>query len=140
MCARSTSTCAGSASRSRTIPASRAACAPSAMLATNLWGDPMVHRLRPMHWRIASAYILLIVCTLALLSLVLLQLLRATYLQTLEDGLAGQARLVASIAGDRPTTIPSTTLAATVGDLRDQLGARVTLVAADGTVLADSLQ
>jgi two-component system, OmpR family, phosphate regulon sensor histidine kinase PhoR len=93
-----------------------------------------------MRWRIASAYILLIVGTLVLLSLALLQVLRATYLRTLEDGLTGQVRLVAAIAGDHPTTIPSATLAATVNDLHDQLGARVTLIAADGTVLADSLQ
>jgi len=93
-----------------------------------------------MRWRIASAYILLIVCTLALLTLVLVQFLRTTYVRTLEAGLAGQARLVAAIAGDRPASASSAALATTVGDLHEQLGARVTLIAADGTVLADSFQ
>jgi two-component system, OmpR family, phosphate regulon sensor histidine kinase PhoR len=93
-----------------------------------------------MRWRIAGAYILLIVCTLALLSLVFLQLLRTTYLRTIEAGLAGQARLVASITGDSPATMPSATLATTVNNLHDQLGARVTLIAADGAVWADSFE
>ena len=93
-----------------------------------------------MRWRIASAYIALIVSTLALLSLVFVQLLRTTYLRTLEVGLAGQARLVAGITGDPPPTAPSAALATTVNQLHDQLGARVTLIAADGTVWADSFE
>lgn len=97
-----------------------------------------MYRPRTMRWRIASAYIFLIVGILALLSLVLLQLLHTTYLRTFEDGLAGQARLLATIAGDRPS--PSLTLTTMVGRLHNELGARVTLIAADGTVLADSLQ
>src|SRR5690349_13235399 len=114
------STCAGFANRSRIIPASRSACAPSATSVTNLWGNPMAHRPRSMRWRIASASIVLIAGTLALLTLVLVRLLRTTYVRTLEAGLAGQARLVATIAGDRPATAPSAALAATVADLHDQ--------------------
>ncbi len=90
-----------------------------------------------MRWRIASAYIALIVGTLALLALILVQLLRTTYIQTLEAGLAGQARLVATITGDPP--VSSARLAMIVNHLHEQLGARVTLIAADGIVLADSL-
>jgi two-component system phosphate regulon sensor histidine kinase PhoR len=93
-----------------------------------------------MRWRIASAYIVLIVGTLALLALVCVQTLRTTYLRTLEAGLAGQARLVAMIAADHPSIAPSAASAAIVADLHDQLGARVTLIAADGTVLADSFE
>jgi len=93
-----------------------------------------------MRWRIASAYILLIVFTLALLTLVLVQLLRTTYVRTLEAGLAGQARLVATIADNRFGSAPSAALETSVGELHEQLGARVTLIAADGTVLADSFQ
>jgi two-component system, OmpR family, phosphate regulon sensor histidine kinase PhoR len=100
----------------------------------------MAHRLRFMRWRIASAYIVLIVSTLALLALVFVQLLRTTYLRTLEAGLAGQARLVAAINNDPAATVASPTLATTVNQLHDQLDARVTLIAADGTVLADSFQ
>jgi two-component system phosphate regulon sensor histidine kinase PhoR len=92
-----------------------------------------------MRWRIASAYIVLIVLTLALLSLTLLQLLRRTYLQTLEAGLAGQARLVATIAESQPANTPSAQRDVLARDLSDQLHGRVTLIAADGSVLADSL-
>jgi two-component system phosphate regulon sensor histidine kinase PhoR len=100
----------------------------------------MAHRMQSMRWRIASAYTVLIVCTLALLALVLVQLLRTTYVQTLEAGLAGQARLVATITGDPSTIASSARLATIVHTLQEQLRARVTLIAADGTVLADSLQ
>jgi two-component system, OmpR family, phosphate regulon sensor histidine kinase PhoR len=99
----------------------------------------MPPRVRRMRWRIAGAYILLISLTLALLSLSLLQLLRSTYLQTLQSGLAGQARLVATIAASERvgiTTPPD--LAQLVDALHQQLNARVTLIAADGTVIADS--
>jgi len=92
-----------------------------------------------MRWRIAGAYIILIVLTLALLSLALLQLLRRTYLQTLEAGLAGQARLVATITETQAAAAPSAQHDALARDLSDQLHGRVTLIAADGTVLADSL-
>lgn len=90
-----------------------------------------------MRWRIASAYVLLIAGTLLLLALVLFQLLRTTYLRTLEAGLAGQARLVATIAS---TAAPPEALAATVQQLHTELDARVTLIAANGAVLADSLE
>lgn len=92
-----------------------------------------------MRWRIATAYILLIVLTLALLSLVLLQLLRRTYLETLETGLAGQARLVATIAESQPGNMPATQRDNLARALSDELHGRVTLIAADGNVLADSL-
>jgi two-component system phosphate regulon sensor histidine kinase PhoR len=92
-----------------------------------------------MRWRIAGAYILLISLTLALLSLVLLQLLRTTYLQTLQTGLAGQARLVATIAAsERVSITTSPDLTALIDTLHQQLDARVTLIAADGSVIADS--
>jgi len=139
MSARSTSTCAGFASRSRTIPVGPSVCARSATLATSLWGERMPQRVRRMRWRIASAYILLIVLTLALLSLALLQLLRRTYLQTLEAGLAGQARLVATIAETQAAAAPFVQRDTLARDLSDQLHGRVTLIASDGTVLADSL-
>ena len=100
----------------------------------------MANRVRSMRWRIASAYMVLIVSTLALLALVFVQLLRTTYLRTLEAGLAGQSRLVATITGDPAAAGASATLARMVNQLHDELGARVTVIAADGTVRADSLQ
>jgi two-component system phosphate regulon sensor histidine kinase PhoR len=93
-----------------------------------------------MRWRIANAYIALILGTLTLLALVLFQLLRTTYVRTLEGGLAGQARLVATIASTQPTPMSVDALAATVQNLHAELNARVTLIAADGTVLADSFE
>ena len=78
-----------------------------------------------MRWRIAGAYVLLISLTLALLSLALLQLLRTTYLQTLQAGLAGQARLVATIAAGEATRAASPAELGRLADtLHQQLAAR----------------
>jgi two-component system phosphate regulon sensor histidine kinase PhoR len=96
-------------------------------------GEPF----RRARWRIAGAYLLLLAITLATLALVGLELLRTTYLGTLQDGLAGQARLLASLLESRPAD--PATLQATVRDAGVRLGARVTLVDASGVELADSL-
>ncbi|MBK9714788.1 MAG: HAMP domain-containing protein [Kouleothrix sp.] len=100
----------------------------------------MSHRPRSMRWSIASAYVVLIVGTLTVLALVLFQLLRTTYVRTLEAGLAGQARLVATIASAQTPAEAADALATTVQNLHAKLKARVTLISADGTVLADSFQ
>src|SRR5690349_14494108 len=97
-------------------------------------------RMRSMRWRIASASILLLIGTLALLAVVLLQILRTTYLRTLEAGVAGQARLVATIAERQNLLTAAPDRAALVAALHDELGARITLIAPDGTVLADAPQ
>jgi two-component system, OmpR family, phosphate regulon sensor histidine kinase PhoR len=93
-----------------------------------------------MRWRIAAAYLLLILITLALLALISLSLLRATYLRTLENGVAGQARLLAALAAtDARFTEDQARLQEVVQLAHERLDARVTLIASDGVVLADSL-
>lgn len=96
--------------------------------------------MRSMRWRIASGSIVLLIGTLALLAVVLLQLLRTTYLRTLEAGVAGQARLVATIVEHGDLLTAAHDRVALVAALHDELGARITLIAPDGTVLADAPQ
>jgi two-component system phosphate regulon sensor histidine kinase PhoR len=93
-----------------------------------------------MRWRIASAYIVLLVSTLVLLSAVMLQIVRSAYVTTLEAGIAGQARLVATIAERQNLMASAAEREAVIAALHNQLGARVTLIAPNGAVLADAPQ
>lgn len=93
----------------------------------------MFKPLRRMPWRIASAYVLLIMLTFLALTLVLLPVLRVAYLQTLEEGTAGQARLIAMQAETR------TDYATLVQEMHAQLGTRITLIDVHGSVIADSI-
>jgi hypothetical protein len=84
-----------------------------------------------MQWRIASAIIALILLIVTILSSIFLVMLRNRYLQALEVGLAGQARLIAALT---PARGPLD--AGVLAWLREVQG-HVTLVGADGAVLVD---
>jgi signal transduction histidine kinase len=99
----------------------------------------MEQRLPPLRWRIVLAWLVVLLPTLALLTVTLLAITRATYLRTLEEGTAGQARLVAQLVlTDQPQLRASDGLVARVRALQQQLGARVTLITPDGQPVADS--
>jgi two-component system phosphate regulon sensor histidine kinase PhoR len=94
------------------------------------------HRIR---WRIAIPYILLIVGGLAGLTLYLAGFVRATYLANLRARSASQARLLAEVVTPRLVEEgPRAELTALFGEYAAILGARLTLIGADGIVLADS--
>lgn len=96
----------------------------------------MFHRIQ---WRIAVAYVLLIVLAMLALGLYLFTSLRAQQLATLEDELAREATLIADDATIRMAAQPgSVDLDPLAKALGPAIGARVTLIAADGTVLGDS--
>ncbi|MEI7773022.1 MAG: hypothetical protein WCI67_23740, partial [Chloroflexales bacterium] len=99
----------------------------------------MTHTLHQMRWQIASTYTLLILLALAGLAAVLYAVTRDTYQRTLEVGVAGQARLVAALADTVPPARTAAYLNPLVADLGRQLQARVTLIDAQGQILADSL-
>ncbi|HYF64329.1 MAG TPA: HAMP domain-containing protein, partial [Herpetosiphonaceae bacterium] len=88
-------------------------------------------RFRRMQWRIASAIIILILLIVAILSSIFLVMLRNRYLQALEVGLAGQARLIAALT---PASGP---LDDGVAAWLRQVHGHATLVGADGAVLVD---
>jgi two-component system phosphate regulon sensor histidine kinase PhoR len=91
-----------------------------------------------LQWRIAISYIALITVVLFVLGLYLAQYLRQQQLDALEDPMGRQAQLLA-YASEQPLTErdqrASDALAKTLGR---QIHSRVTLIAADGTVLGDS--
>lgn len=94
---------------------------------------------RKIQWRIATAYVGLIVVVMASLGLYLITTLRAQQLGALEDQLARQATLVADDASYRlASSSGATDLDPLAKSLGRQIGARVTLIARDGTVLGDS--
>ncbi|NTW03979.1 MAG: HAMP domain-containing protein [Oscillochloris sp.] len=91
-----------------------------------------------MYWRVAATYIALILIALALLTWVLVALMQDTYYRFLADEVAGQARLAAVIIDAEGLDSPDLPrLRAIATDLNRQLHARITLLAADGTLLAD---
>ncbi|HVC33534.1 MAG TPA: ATP-binding protein [Chloroflexota bacterium] len=93
-------------------------------------------------WRIAAAYVALIALAMFALGIYLTQTLRAQQLCALEDHLARQAILVADDAtyrlGESAASGQTPDLDPLAKSLGKEIGARVTLIARDGTVLGDS--
>ena len=93
-----------------------------------------------LQWRIAASYVVLIGLVLLALGVYLVGFLRAQQLATLEAQLDRQARLVADGVEYRLATGAglTTDLDPLTKQLGQEIGARITLIAADGTVLGDS--
>ncbi len=89
-------------------------------------------------WRIAVSYIVLIALVLLGLGIYLVGFLRAQQLSALETQLERQARLVAVHVAHRLATEGTAGLDPLAKQLGRAAGARITLIAADGTVLGDS--
>jgi two-component system, OmpR family, phosphate regulon sensor histidine kinase PhoR len=88
--------------------------------------------------RIALGYVALLSLAMLLLGVFLVQMLRAQQYEALEAQLERQARLVAEDARSRLLTQGPAALDPLAKQLGGEAGARVTLIAADGTVLGDS--
>lgn len=98
-----------------------------------------MRRLSSLHWRISLAYTALVFITMGAVSIYLVGFIRATYLSNLESRLTQEAGLLAESVGPYlpapPKAAEVTALSARTGNL---IQARVTIVALDGTVLADT--
>ncbi len=97
---------------------------------------------RSLHWRIALAYTALIFVSLGVVSLYLVSFVRDTYVSNLHDSLDRQARLVsdrssALLTNSERNDAEFQSLILSLGQILD---ARVSVIGADGTVAADSLQ
>jgi two-component system phosphate regulon sensor histidine kinase PhoR len=96
-------------------------------------------RFRSIRWRIAVPYVLLILAVTAGLVLYLSDFVREAYLAHLEDSLTAQARLLADalqpLLAEEP---PPEDLDALARHYAALLGARITLIRADGLVLGES--
>lgn len=94
---------------------------------------------RSLQWRIALAYTALIVLTLGVASVYLVTFIRGASLASLETRLVNEARLVAEASAPSFTGQPDVAaLQAASERLSERIAARVTFIATDGTVLADS--
>ena len=102
----------------------------------------MVRLPRSLHWRIALAYTALIFLSLGVVSLYLVGFVRDTYIANLQAGLDRQARLVSDRAAVALADAGQSDaeLQALVSELGQVAGARVTVIGADGSVIADSLR
>jgi len=95
-----------------------------------------LHRIR---WRIALPYVVLILVTMAALAVYLSGLLRSAYLDQLQVRLGHESLLLADAMGPAfRRQGPPEAYTDTIQHYAQLLGARVTVIAADGTVLADT--
>jgi two-component system phosphate regulon sensor histidine kinase PhoR len=90
-------------------------------------------------WRIALPYTALIAIVMLGLTLYLSQVARAAYIRELEDRLTDEAELLAdALSVELAAPQSGENLDAAVQRYAEMLGARVTVIAADGTVIGES--
>ena len=102
---------------------------------------------RSLHWRIALAYTVLIFLSLGIVSLYLVSFVRDTYVANLQASLDKQARFVSDSVSEKGAIIPiafteqaEVEFQAFISSIGQITSARVTVIGADGRVIADSLQ
>lgn len=94
----------------------------------------MFHSIR---WRLATAFIVLIIVCIGGLSTYLVHFVRGNYLDNLESQLTNQARLVGDVSG--PYFISGQTSVDVIAKrLGEQIDARITIIDKSGVVLGDS--
>jgi two-component system phosphate regulon sensor histidine kinase PhoR len=92
---------------------------------------------RSIRWRLATAFIVLIIVSIGGLSAYLVHFVRGNYLDNLQSQLTNQARLVGDVSG--PYFISGQTSVDDIAKrLGKQIGARVTIIDKSGVVLGDS--
>jgi len=92
---------------------------------------------RSIRWRIAIPFLLLILASIAGLGFYLSHFMRDNYMDNLRSQLTDEARLVGD--GSQPYFMGGETELVTLAErLGEQIDARITIIALDGTVLGDS--
>ncbi len=94
----------------------------------------MFHSIR---WRLAAAFIALIIVCIGGLSAYLVHFVRTNYLSNLETQLISQAKLIGDVS-ETSFAGEGETMQALARQVGEQIDARVTIIGKDGTVLADS--
>ena len=102
----------------------------------------MIRLPRSLHWRIALAYTALIFLSLGIVSLYLVGFVRDTYIANLQGSLDRQARLVSDRASVALADAGQSDaeLQTLIQSLAQISRARITVINAEGAVIADSLQ
>ena len=94
---------------------------------------------RSLRWKITRAFLAVVLVTMALLAVAWYRTLDTQTLSNLESRLASEALLVREIVQDQyPSARPSPSLDTLARQLDEKIGARVTLINAEGVVIADS--
>lgn len=89
-----------------------------------------------LRWRLFLTYIPLVLVAMAALAVYLLVVVRGLYLNGITEQLDGQARLVAVVVA--PVSNDQRLIDTTAKQIGRDIGNRVTVIGADGTVLGDS--
>ncbi|MDH5639954.1 MAG: cell wall metabolism sensor histidine kinase WalK [Nitrospira sp.] len=96
----------------------------------------------PIRWKVTFGALLAVACSLVIAGIVTVQSLERQHLVQLSDDLEAKAKLVEYslhpllLSSKRPS--PASTLQPMVRDLGARASARITIIVADGTVIADS--
>jgi two-component system phosphate regulon sensor histidine kinase PhoR len=90
-----------------------------------------------MFWRLFGTYGVLLIVAISSLGFVIIGRAERHYLKLVEDGLRARVLLVHEVVRDRPAEKMSL-LQERIKSLRQQIATRITLIAADGRILADS--
>lgn len=93
---------------------------------------------RSIQWRIAIPYVVLILISMAVLGYYLIDFVRDTRIDDLRSQLEEEALLIAEVGAHYLAEHDSAELDGVARNLGDQIEARVTIIAEDGTVLGDS--
>ncbi len=90
-----------------------------------------------MFWRLFGIYGVLLISAIGLLGVIVVRRVEQHYLQQIEDSLHTKAVLVREVVRNQPAD-KAPSLQERVGALRQEIATRITLIADDGRVLADS--
>jgi two-component system phosphate regulon sensor histidine kinase PhoR len=91
-------------------------------------------------WKLYAGFIVLIVLTTGILTLTVTPSIEQESLVQIEESLWSKAMFLRSLAAERPLSFPDPGLQERVRDLGRQLGTRLTVIHADGQVVADSAE
>jgi two-component system, OmpR family, phosphate regulon sensor histidine kinase PhoR len=92
----------------------------------------------PFFRRLFLPYLLLICTAVGAVGVIAAQRLRASYLERTESALRDESRLIAALAGDELKSGRKAVLDLRIRQLGKLIGCRITIIQADGTVIADN--
>jgi len=93
---------------------------------------------RSIRWRLATAFIVLIIVSIGGLSAYLVHFVRGSYLSNLDSQLTNQAQLVGDVSDSYFANGQTEDIGVLAKTLGEQIDARITLIDKDGVVLGDS--
>ncbi|MBO8169951.1 MAG: HAMP domain-containing protein [Thermoanaerobacteraceae bacterium] len=92
--------------------------------------------LRSIRWKLASTYLVMILLTIGILTVLLLYPLQNYYLSLLQEHLLSQTKIVRELV--KEISVENDSLQAHISDWAEEISLRITVIDSNGKVLADS--